>query len=88
MKRPPSLKSLTIKVNEWNSRVKNGDVIIYDKYALTPTLKGTELFEGKQYHEATILGNHTAVVWIEGVSGCVSMDFCTPKSHQPEGGDQ
>ena len=69
-------KKLEKKVQEWNDRVKNGDVVVYDKNALTPDKKGTDLFEGRQWHEATILGNHTAVVWIEGISGCVSMDFC------------
>jgi len=28
--------------------------------------------------QAEVLQGHTAVVWLEGVSGCVSIGHCTP----------
>jgi hypothetical protein len=28
--------------------------------------------------EASILSGHTAVVWLEGKSGCVAIDHCKP----------
>lgn len=71
-----ALKKLEAKVKDWNARVKNGDMVIYDN--------GTSFVEGRQWHEATILGNHTAVVWIGGISGCVSMDRCKPKINTEE----
>ncbi len=28
--------------------------------------------------EAQVLGGHTAVVWLAGVSGCVALSHCEP----------
>lgn len=32
---------------------------------------------------AEVMGGHTAVVWLNGVSGCFLLDRCSPKEDAP-----
>ncbi len=57
-------------VEKWNASVKIGDEIEYCE------LKGENPKRFKTRTEASILSGHTAVVWLEGKSGCVSVDHC------------
>ncbi|MDO8180185.1 MAG: hypothetical protein Q7T62_18210 [Undibacterium sp.] len=62
----------TEQVKHWNQTVKIGQVVEYrsDPYA-----------EPQRFNticNAEVLSGHTAVVWLEGKSGCVTLDSCTP----------
>jgi hypothetical protein len=58
-----SLKTLEREVSEFNTKHKVGDRV-------NLLLDSGELREVEIYNEATILGNHSAVGWFKGVSGC------------------
>ena len=60
------------EVTDWNARVKLGDLVEYRSYpeAAPQTFKTRT--------EAQVLSGHTAVVWLEGKSGCVCCDACRP----------
>lgn len=47
----------------------------------TPVSYRTDLgkvVETKTRSEASVLGGHTAVVWLDGIAGCVSVERVTP----------
>lgn len=69
MKRPNPQK----EVDAFNARVKVGDAVEYSEVVGlgTPAVYRTRT-------EAEILSGHTAVVWLEGKSGCVSVSHCAP----------
>jgi hypothetical protein len=61
------------EVADWNARVKVGDTVEYAEVI--------GLTASKQYKTSTaaeVLSGHTAVVWLEGKSGCVCVSHCTP----------
>jgi hypothetical protein len=61
------------KVDEWNARIKVGDEIHFWP------ISGEDKREvHKTRTEASVLSGHTAVVWLEGKSGCVALDNCAP----------
>lgn len=60
------------EVNDWNARVKVGDLVEYRFYP------EAEPQTFKTRTEAQVLSGHTAVVWLEGKSGCVCCDACRP----------
>lgn len=62
------------EVADWNARVKVGDTV---EYRWFPEAE-PEIFKTRT--EAEVLSGHTAVVWLEGKSGCVSCDACRPVS--------
>lgn len=78
LKRPsiPTLASLQSTCDEWNARYPIGtDVKVY-------RIAGDEktAFLSKTKTVAEVLSGHTAVVWLEGVSGCYGLTFVKPIS--------
>jgi hypothetical protein len=70
MKRRPDPAKL---VAEFNERVKVGDSVEYEEVI--------GVTEAKRYRTATdaqVLSGHSAVVWLEGKSGCVLVTHCKP----------
>lgn len=63
MRRGKTLKTLQREVDEFNKLCPVGTEVIVTKDL------GEEV-RTKVWHEATILGGHTAVGWFEGISGC------------------
>ena len=61
------LKPTPTYVEVWNNRVPVGTSVTYKKD------DGSSI-ETKTRSAAEILGGHTAVVWLEGISGCVRLD--------------
>lgn len=59
-------------VSDWNSRVKAGDLVEYRGYP------EAEPQRFKARTVASVLSGHTAVVWLEGKSGCVAVEACKP----------
>jgi hypothetical protein len=58
--------------DKFNARVPVGG-------AVTVLLDGGEKRETVTTAEAQILGGHTPVVWMQGVSGCYDLDRVTPR---------
>jgi len=53
---------------EWNAKVKIGNTVEYHSYpGAEPQLFITRT-------AASVLSNHTPVVWLNGISGCVAVD--------------
>lgn len=53
-------------VDDWNQRYKTGTKVVLTKDDQTkfPTMTRSE---------AALLGGHTAVIWLEGVTGCYAL---------------
>lgn len=65
------MKRIEKQVSGWNSSVKIGDLVTYlDDYK--------EANITRTRSEASLLGGHTAVVWIEGRVGCVNLARVKP----------
>lgn len=60
------------QVADWNNAVQVGKEVDYrsDPHAAPQRFK-------TRCH-AEVLSGHTAVVWLEGKSGCVALEACTP----------
>lgn len=72
MKRP-SRPNPQMEADAFNFRVNVGDLIEYSEVI--------GMGEPKRYATRTpaeVLSGHTAVVWLEGKSGCVAVLHCTP----------
>jgi hypothetical protein len=69
MKRPDPQKMADL----FNARVKVGDSVEYTEVVGMgkPTVYTTRT-------AAEVLSGHTAVVWLEGKSGCVCVSHCAP----------
>lgn len=70
MKRP-TVKQLYQQVEDWNNRVLVGAEVTFRKD------DGTKI-RTKTRSKAQMLGEHTPVVWLSGVSGCVLLDRVNP----------
>lgn len=68
MKKPNPQK----EVDSWNARIKVGDTVQYEEVIGD----GGRTF--KTASRAEVLSGHTAVVWLEGKSGCVCVSHCKP----------
>lgn len=68
----PNPKKLQTAVDSWNCNNQIGAPIYYrnDLGKITETTTRTD---------ASVLGGHTAVIWLDGVSGCVSLDRVQPR---------
>ncbi len=67
----PSLKSQMEAVEHWNAKYTEGTVV------------HVRLDDGSQMttqtaSEAWLLGGHTAVILVDGISGAYSLSHCTP----------
>lgn len=65
------LRDPCLQVEAWNAQVAEGAPVTYrdDRGNLTET---------RTRSKAQVLSGHTAVVWIEGKSGCVALERVTP----------
>jgi len=68
-KRNKRIASLTAEVDSFNAQVPVGTLVAYWRGARAGEPSG----RGKIHHAATIIGNHTAVTWIEGCSGAIAL---------------
>lgn len=59
-------------VSDWNSRVKIGDPVEYRGYPEAEPQR----FQTRTV--AQVLSGHTAVVWLDGKAGCVTVEACNP----------
>lgn len=73
MKRKATMQKEAAKaVDKWNAKVSVGDAVEYRDYPEAEPQKFTTRTP------AEILSGHTAVVWLNGKTGCVSVDACRP----------
>lgn len=66
-----SLEVLKGKVAAFNERYPVGS-------SVTVIKDRGELFETKIRFQAEVLGEHTAVIWVEGISGAYMLDRIVP----------
>lgn len=62
-------ESLQVACDIWNGKHPVGTLVRYWRGVKAGPPSGT----GKTRTEASIMGRHTVVVWIEGCSGCVAL---------------
>ena len=60
-------KSVQKKVDKWNAKYQVGQAVDLQK-------DGGEIVRTKTRSAAEVLGGHTAVIWLEGVTGCYMLD--------------
>jgi hypothetical protein len=65
------LRDPKLNADTWNHQVAVGALVTYRK-------DDGKLLTTRTRSEASVLGGHTAVVWIEGKAGCVALDRVTP----------
>jgi hypothetical protein len=73
----PNIKKLEQEVAAFNRRLSVGDEVDY--YETQDDINVTG--KSKRYRTRTpaqVLSGHTAVVWLEGKSGCVCCSHCFP----------
>jgi hypothetical protein len=68
--RKPDLKKLQQQCDAWNEKNPVGTRVILKKDA------GVEVHT-KTRSIASVLSGHSAVIWLEGVSGCYALDRVT-----------
>lgn len=71
MRRPPSPAALQRQCNQFNDRYPIGQAVTLRK-------DSGEGISTKTRSEAEVLSGHSAVIWLEGVSGCYLLDRVTP----------
>ncbi len=72
-------KQLQAQCDAWNAEHPEGTLVSFEEIVG----KG-ETHRGKTVSEAQVMGGHSAVIWIEGKSGCVQLDHCTALPAQAE----
>lgn len=76
--KPPSLKALQTRCENWNKVFPVGTPVNYHS-----VIGESKHISTKTRSEAFILSGHTAVVFVENVSGCVALDALTSPSAAP-----
>lgn len=71
MKRPPTLTSQLQAVENWNQTVPLGCPV-------KVKLDDGSVKESWTTSRAQMLGGHTAVIFLKGISGCYMLSRCTP----------
>lgn len=67
----PTQKQLNAQVAEWNATHPIGTMVSFEN------IRGAgETHRGKSKTEASVLNGSSAVIWIEGKSGCVMLSHC------------
>lgn len=67
----PTAAQLQKQCDAWNAAHPEGTLVAFE------SIRGKgETHRGKSASEAQVLGGHTAVIWLDGKSGCVSLDHC------------
>ena len=72
-------KQLEAQCAEWNANHPVGTKVEYFA-VMHPHRDSRGIYETRS--EATILGGHTAVIWLDGKSGCVALEACVPVEGQ------
>lgn len=72
--KPPTTQQLEKQVNDWNAQHPIGTRVM--RYKLIHPLR--EGNETQTRSEAWIMGGHSAMVMVEGVSGGVCLESVTP----------
>lgn len=68
----PTAAQLQQQCDKWNVANQVGTTVSFEE------LVGRgETFRGKSASEAQVMGGHSAVIWLEGKSGCVDLGHCT-----------
>ncbi|QGZ56704.1 hypothetical protein [Paraburkholderia acidiphila] len=62
-----------MEADAFNHRVKVGQFVDYRSH-----LPDGPITRYRTRTEASVLSGHTAVVWLEGKSGCVCVSHCAP----------
>ncbi len=68
----PTVVQLQRQCDKWNRANKVGTLVSYESI-----IGEGETHRGESASEAQILSGHSAVIWLEGKSGCVMLDHCT-----------
>jgi hypothetical protein len=76
----PSAAQLQKQCDKWNAANPEGTTVSYESI-----IGQGETFRGKSKSEAQVLSGHTAVIWLEGKSGCVCLDHCTAVEEEAVG---
>lgn len=71
MRKPPSAKKLTEAVARWNGAHEVGAKVFV-------RLDSGEQRETVTRSPAEVLSGHSAVIWLEGISGCYLLDRVRP----------
>lgn len=83
----PAPKRMTVRqqeahakamVADWNVKHPVGTMVSFEE-----VVGRGESHRGESTTEAQVIGGHSAVIWIEGKSGCVSLDHCTAVAAEP-----
>ena len=69
------VKALQKQVDEFNARYPVGQMVTVRRDAGNGILTKTR-------SEAQVLSGHSAVIWLEGISGCYLLDRVTPVTDQ------
>lgn len=78
-----------VAAHKFNRQFPVGTLVDYWRGARE--IDGVELTpsgRGRTRSKATVLSGHSAVVWIEGCSGCVALTHVCPLPEGPTNGDQ
>ena len=67
-----TLAQLQKQCDEWNAANEVGTTVSYEEI-----IGEGETHRAPSYSEAQVLSGHSAVIWLEGKRGCVSLDHCT-----------
>lgn len=73
MRNQLSMKQLEETCDRWNQRYPVGTPVVYH-----PVLGERAGHETKTTSPASILSGHSAVLFVEGVSGCVALEALEP----------
>ena len=76
----PSAAQLQKQCDKWNAKSPIGTAVSYESI-----VGRGETFRGKSSSEAEVMGGHSAVIWLYGKSGCVSLAHCTAVAEEPVG---
>ena len=78
MSRPPSLAERHCAVADFNARFAIGDAFWAYK-----GLRGENPIACTLRTPAELLGGHTPVAWLDGVSGCIALTHLEPRKPEP-----
>jgi hypothetical protein len=76
----PTAAQLQKQCDNWNAKNPSGTTVSYESI-----VGRGESFRGKSNGEAEVMGGHSAVIWLLGKSGCVSLDHCTAVADEAVG---
>lgn len=69
----PNTAALQRTVDAWNAKHPIGTAIMFH-----PVIGAAPYRTRTTRTAAQVLSEHTAVVWLDGESGCVALDACVP----------